>query len=267
MATTGTQTPVGEIAPPYLPFATLQSAINNLRTHGLPDPIDKTTWDSRSGGEQIQIVAAFRFFGLLGDGNHPTPTLRALVDAQPNTAEEKAILKGIIQASYSTHLQRIDLATATPGALDEAIGGSQLKGSARDRAVRFFLKAAHYCGITLSSRLTRNMRERIVGVSAPTEGNGNGDEAGTGSISPAAAPQRKKRRKTGSGASAGTPGITTPETPMGNAMKTVALPNVKGTLTISGTFNAFGLSGSERKLVYDIIDMMNAFEAKAENGQ
>ena len=45
-------------------------------------------------------------------------------------------------------------------------------------------------------------------------------------------------------------------------MKTVSLPNVQGTLTISGTFNAFGLTGEERKLVYDIIDMMNAFETK-----
>ena len=260
MATTGNQIQAGEITPPYLPFATLQSAIANLRTHGLPDPIDKTTWDSRSGGEQMQIAAAFRFFGLLGDGNHPTPLLRTLVDAKANTAEERAILREILQTSYSVHLQKIDLKTATPGQLEDAIGGAQLKGSARDRAVRFFLKAAYYCGIELSSRLTRNMRERAVGPASSTEGTDNGDDEATTSNSPAI-PPRKKRRKSGPGAAA-SPAITS-EDQTGKAMKSVSLPNVKGTLIISGTFNAFGLSGDERKLVYDIIDMMNAFEAKA----
>jgi len=258
MATTGLQNKAMEVAPPYLPFATLQSAINNLRTHGLPDPIDKTTWDSRSGGEQIQIFAALRFFGLIGEGNHPTPALRTLVDAKPNTAEEKATLRDLLQAAYAALLQKIDLGTATPGQLDEAIGDYQLKGSARDRAVRFFLKAATYCGITLSSRLTRNMRERMTGGAT-----GNASSEGIGE-EPAAATvptvSRKRRRK-----AAGTPSGSNAigsETPVGNAMKTVTLPEVKGTLTISGTFNAFGLSGDERKLVYDIIDMMNAFEAK-----
>jgi hypothetical protein len=244
-----------------LPFATLQSAIGNLRTHGLPDPIDKTTWDSRSGGEQIQIVAAFRFFGLMGDGNHPTQTLRDLVDAQPNTVEEKEIFHGIIQSSYSALFQRIDLASATPGQLDEAIGSYQLKGSARDRAVRFFLKAAYYCGMTLSSRLTKNMRERASGTSSSSDGNSNGEEGAVAAGPAVPASPRKKRRKQSTAAPVGITAIPT-DTPVGNAMKTVSLPNVKGTLTISGTFNAFGLSGDERKLVYNIIDMMNEFEAK-----
>jgi Family of unknown function (DUF5343) len=263
MATTGTVNPAAENTPPYLPFATLQSAISNLRTHGLPDPIDKTTWDSRSGGEQIQIVAALRFFGLLGDGNHPTQTLRALVDAQPNTAEEKTIIRGLVQASYSALFRKIDLSLATPGQVDEAIGDYQLKGSARDRAVRFFLKAASYCGITLSSRLTRNMRERTSGASgsnATTES--TSEESAPAATPPVGSlPARRRRRRSGA-ASSGNPPPAPPETPVGNAMKTVTLPNVQGTLTISGTFNAFGLSGDERKLVYDIIDMMNAFEAK-----
>ncbi|MGA8088166.1 MAG: DUF5343 domain-containing protein [Terracidiphilus sp.] len=264
MATTSTQPQNGELIPPYVPFTTFQSAIDNLRTHGLPDPIDKTTWDSRSGSDQIQIFAALRFLRLLGDGDHPTAALRSLVDAKPNTPEEKAVLRELIRSQYSEMLKQIDLNTATPGQLEDAIGSYQLKGSTKDRAIRFFLKAATYCGIGLSSRLTRNMRER---ASLPSA-SGAEEQSGEATPAPVTPPNpRKRRKKTASGGvPVGSAGSQSPipEMPAGNAMKTVSLPNVKGTLTISGTFNAFGLSGEERKLVYDIIDMMNIFEAKLE---
>jgi hypothetical protein len=261
MATTATQQPTAENTPPYLAFPTLQSAIDNLRTHGLPDPIDKTTWDSRSGSDQTQIFAAFRFFGLLDSGSHPTPTLRSLVEEKPNTPAEKAILRGLLEAGYRALLKKIDLSTATPGQLEEAIGDYQLKGSARDRAVRFFLKASSYCDMKLSTRLTRNLRARAAGSSTTNStADENGDESPAAAPTPSTGKRRRKTRGTSSPAGAGN---TANEKTLGTAMKTVALPQVKGTLTISGTFNAFGLSGDERKLVYDIIDMMNAFETKA----
>lgn len=260
MATTSNQPQPGDTAPPYLAFATFQSAIDNLRTHGLPDPIDKTTWDSRSGSDQIQIFAALRFLGLLGDGSRPTPELRSLVDAKPNTSEEKTILRGLIKAYYTTLFEQLNLSTATPGQLDEAIGNYQLKGTTKDRAVRFFLKAANYTGIPLSSRLTKTMR------SSGSESSGGGADEQNGETAPTQPTQSTRRRRKRSGSTNGSTGSSSqsliPETLAGNAMKTVALPAVNGTLTISGTFNAFGLTGDERKLVYEIIDMMNAFESK-----
>ena len=46
--------------PVYLSFKTLQSAIQSLRTHGLPNVFDRTAFDSRSGGEQTQILSALQ---------------------------------------------------------------------------------------------------------------------------------------------------------------------------------------------------------------
>ena len=45
-------------------------------------------------------------------------------------------------------------------------------------------------------------------------------------------------------------------------MKTVSLRGTAGELTLSGTFNTFDLDGAERKLVYDIIDLMKKYEAE-----
>ena len=50
--------------------------------------------------------------------------------------------------------------------------------------------------------------------------------------------------------------------PSGNAVKTITLRNVSGELTLSGTFKPFELDGDERKLVYDITDLMKAYEKK-----
>lgn len=43
---------------------------------------------------------------------------------------------------------------------------------------------------------------------------------------------------------------------------TVELPGAKGTLTLSGRFNAFDLVGDERALVFVLLDLMQNFEAK-----
>jgi hypothetical protein len=260
MATTSNSPTASELSPPYLAFTTFQSAVDNLRTHGVPDPIDRTTWDSRSGTDQVQIAGAFKFLGLVDDGNHPTPELRSLVNSTPNTEAEKVALRGLVQNQYSKLMASVDLKTATPGQLEDAIEKYGVSGATRDRAVRFFLKAASYCEMPLSSRLTRNLRVRADGTATAAGAEHNHGTEGASPVVPS--PARKRRRRS---TATPPPAGATPasEAQLGNAMKTVSLSKVKGTLTISGTFNAFGLSGEERKLVYDIIDMMNAFEAKA----
>ena len=50
----------------------------------------------------------------------------------------------------------------------------------------------------------------------------------------------------------------------GSSLKTVELPDVGGRLTVSGTFNFFDLSGTERELVFGIIDKMKEFEKGSE---
>ena len=67
-----------EKVPVYLSFKTFQSAIQNLRTHGLPNNIDRSTFDSRSGQEQTQIISAFKFLGLIDENNNTQETLRQL---------------------------------------------------------------------------------------------------------------------------------------------------------------------------------------------
>ena len=226
--------------PVYLSFKTFQSAVQSLRTHGLPNTLDRTAFGSRSGAEQTQILSAFRFLGLTDDKERTQESLRVLVKAAENSVEEKQIIAALLQTRYA-NANALNLEAATPAQLEKVIGDYGAGGATRDRAVRFFVKAAEYAGIKLSSRLTARKPRS---ASAPAS---NGE--GQGSDQP---PRRTRRRNA-------TP-ATLPS--VGGQIKTVSLPQVGGTLTVSGTFNYFDLEGDERELVLGIIDQLKAFEKK-----
>jgi hypothetical protein len=235
----------GKALPPYVPFKTFQAAIQNLRVHGLPNVIDRTTFDSRSGLEQTQILGAFRFLELIDDQQNTQQSLRSLVQFPANSDLEKRMIAEILEAHFPS-VFKLGLANTTPGALEATMGGYGVSGTTRDRAVRFFIKAAQHAGIKLSTRLTRDLRTRESSADDNDTEDAAPKQNGT---------KTRKRKKTASTQAA----ANEPTTP-GHAMKTIQLPIAGGTLTVSGTFNPFDLVGSERKLVYDIIDKMNEFE-------
>lgn len=237
--------PKGPI-PGYLPFKTFQSAVDNLRSHGMPTKIDRTTWASRSGADQQQILTAFKFLGLIDDSERPQEVLKKLVDAQPNSQEEKNIIGQILRQRYAKVFEH-DLTKATPLQLSEAIASYGATGSTRARCERFFLKAAEFAGIPMSARLSKGAH------SIATNG---ADDA---SSRPGNGVRHRRRRRASSSSEVEEPAAAVDS---GNAMKTIQLPGVGGSLTISGTFNPFGLMGEERTLVYEIIDKMNEFESK-----
>jgi hypothetical protein len=240
--------------PPVLAFKSFRSAIQGLRAHGLPSTIDRSAWNSRSGTEQTQILAAMRFLGLLDEKGATQERLKELVAMTEDSAEEKAFWGRLLQSRYDKAFA-LDLATSTPNQLDDAIEQyGEVKGVARKRAVRFFLKAATHAGIKLSPRLTANMREHSP---SGAEEAAEGQDANT-SQTPKS--NGKPRKKTVNRPPAKPP-FHEPEP--SNAMKTIKLPNVEGTLSVTGTFNPFLLMGDERALVYQIIDLMTDFETKA----
>ena len=199
-----------------------QSGIQSLRGHGLPGKIDRSVWLSKSGADQAALLGAFRFLGLIDSKNEVQPTLRKLVDVSEASTAEKEVLNGILRTSYA-NLFKLNLETVTPTQFAGAIGTYGPTGSTRDRAERFFVKAANYCGIKMSGRLTAR-KPRGTGTKT------NGTKA-----------QRKTLRKTED--KTHTP---TQDDQAAVVMKVIDLHHAGGSLTLSGTFNAFELVGDER---------------------
>jgi hypothetical protein len=247
-----TPIPNNDMVPVYLPFATFRSAVQGLRSHGLPDRIEKTAWNSRSGADQTQILSAFRFLGFISSlDESPTDRLKKLVDAQEDTDEERQILAELLQAKYARVFD-INLKTATPGALADAIGSYGTMGATKKRAVRFFIKAATHARIPLSTRLTINLRER----------SGSGDEAAQGggdNAEPNApvTPRRRPKRRPPPPPAVTPPNDSSTPKPAGTA-KTVSLKS-GGTLTLSATLDLFSLNPEDRKFVFELIDKLEGY--------
>ena len=226
--------------PPYVSFKTFLSGIQALRDHGLPPEIDRSAWASKSGADQSTLLSAFKFLGLLDMSGATQKVLHDLVATEPNTPEEQSLLGTILRQQY-TKVFDLDLTTATPNQVSDAIGSYGPTGSTKDRAYRFFLKAAEYGGVAVSGRLLKGAKGTAASV--------NGGTTKT---------RRRGKRKA-------PPVVDSPpdDSSQGTAFKTVDLPNAGGRLTLSGTFNTFELDGDERDLVFGVIDQMKAFDKKA----
>jgi hypothetical protein len=238
---------------PYVAFKSFCSAIQGLRVHGLPSTLNRTAWENRSGAEQSQILGALTFLGLINDKGETQPSLKQLVGFTENSEEERQFYASLLKSQYA-NVFKLDLKNETPKQLEDAIGEFGVSGVVRDRAVRFFLKAAMHARIPLSSRLTVKMREVSI---SPTE-------AADGELPAAKVNGKTRRRRKGAGTPTPPPLTNAKPADSSNAMKTITLPKVNGSLSIAGTFNAFQLMGEERELVYKIIDLMTAYEQKCQ---
>jgi len=239
-----------EKLPAYLPLTTFKSAIQTLRAHGLPGEIDNSAWASRSGADKTQIMSGFRFLGLIDEGDKTQEMLKRLVQAAPDSPDEKKLFAEMLRGSY-TKVFELDLTTATPMQFSDAIGSYGGSPITKKRAARFFLKAAQYAGIPLSGHLKKGSRGND-----ETEAAENGAEKLTGNGKP-----KRKKRNVPVGRPPEVP-IQQRQSPGAGALKTITLPNAGGTLTLGSTVNFLELEGDERELVYAIVDLMKKHEQK-----
>ena len=172
-----------ERIPPYTSYKTFRTLIEDLRTHGVPNHIDRDVLKRFSGSVGTQLMTALRFLNLITDENEPLPELEELVEAK-EPEQWKRALASTLSESYGD-LMKIDLSRATPSALNKEFKERYTnKDDVAKKCVRFFVHAVKDSGIELSPRIVNATRERRKttaprtkkrSVSAPNQ-NGNGDE-------------------------------------------------------------------------------------------
>lgn len=168
----------------YTPFKTFLSSLDHLKSHGIPNSIDRSFFQSQSGTMQGQIIGAFRFLGLIDENGAPSEKMVALVNSSEE--ERKTQLAGILKQAY-TNLFEADLEKITPAQFD-ALFSTEIygvSGDTKNKAKSFFFFALKNSGIKHSKLLTKITRVRNKGgakkVSANKEklnaetnqGNGN----------------------------------------------------------------------------------------------
>lgn len=143
----------------YLPFATFTSALDELKQIGIPNKIERSTFPSKSGQDQTQIVSALKFFDLIADDGTPQPLLSDLVNKE--NEQRKPLIKQLIETHYSD-IVALDFAKLTPSQLDQALSDQKynIQGETKKKAKTFLLKAAKFAGYTIHQNLTKITRNR-----------------------------------------------------------------------------------------------------------
>lgn len=218
----------------YAPWATFKTAIERL-SQGVPNQIDRTVFTGMAWSVQSQVLAGLKFLGLTDDKGKPTPALHKI--AVKDEGARKEALKGVLTARYGD-LVALDLTKATLHQLNEQMTASySVTGETREKAVRFFLSAAEYAGMPLSSYLKP---QNGAGTSGPTP----------------------RKRRVAARPKVTTPPPTTTNTPSTNGTtRTVGLKS-GGAITLTVSIDVLRLMKTDREFVFGLIDQLDGYEAE-----
>lgn len=147
----------------------------------IPSRIDRSYLSDLgfSDSSTLTIKAALRFLGLVDPQHEPTESLRKLAEAVGES--QQAVLRKLIEESYSPVLAGLDLQTATMGLLQERFEKYGADNNVGHKCVSFFLALAKDAGIPLSPNLLN--KSRIGATPMP-------------SVQPATIPARRRKPAT-----------------------------------------------------------------------
>jgi hypothetical protein len=221
----------------YMPWRTLLTAFEILAEHGLPEQIDRSVFRSFSGATQAELLTGMRSLGLINDKGEPLPLLVSLIDAKGDA--RRPLVRDMLHSAYAD-LMASDLTKTTPTMLNDRLEKLYaVSGSTKKKAVRFFLSAAEFAQVPVSSLLTM---PRASGGTVVARKRRQG---------PKAAPRTPESSPTGLPA-------TAPRSEV--AMKVIALKS-GGTLTVSGSFNPFNLDVADRAFIDGLIKHLQDYES------
>ena len=182
MALTATQTP------PYVSHRTLTTFLESLRP-GIPDRIDGSVFDaSFSGTSRKQVTSALKSLGLVDDDLRPSGTLEVLVKAEGE--DRRAAWRALLEEVYAPLFQ-LDLESATPFQLREALRNMVGSESMLVKCESFFKHAAIDAGVRLSPHIMKRKQVRRRRKTEPRQSRPDDSADGNGTArQPVGAPER-----------------------------------------------------------------------------
>ena len=136
--------------PPYVSFKTFQTFLEFL-SEGMPNRIDRSVWLNKfSGSNGTQIMTAIKFFNLIDKDGAPNDDFKNLVSRDLDL--QKKIFRKLLYKYYSP-IFNLDLTSATKAQLRESFRSFDTKEGVIVKCESFFIQAAKYSNIMLSSHI------------------------------------------------------------------------------------------------------------------
>lgn len=219
---------------PYLPFKTFLTALDRLKV-GHPPVVDGSFWHGMSGGTQRQIVITLRFFGLLGENGEVAKELDLL-----SRAEDRRTLIGNLLRTFYTSIFEIGVEHATPNQFNEALRQYNVSGSTLEKARSFFLQAAKFAEITLSSGIQSLSKPGSTGRRRRSMTSRNRDEIEE--------PEGEEEDR--------------PAAPQKGTSRTISLRG-GGAATLAFDVDVWSMTPEDQAFVFDMIKRMTDYEKSA----
>ncbi len=222
---------------PYLPFKTFIGSLDAL-SQGIPPKIDKTIWRTQSGLNQGLIMSAFRFFGLVDGTDQPTLFLQNLVSRPERRPDE---IRQLLTNAFHKIIDG-DLSRMTLRILEEQMEQYGVSGATKRKAITFFLQAAKYADLPLSSFLQTQVR----------------------TLSPLS--RRRKAVRPKSEHTEDEMGAVLPEPEEGAGVGSSKVVHLRsgGYVRISVSADVFSMDSQDREFVFKLIDMLQDFDVRRE---
>ncbi len=216
----------------YAPFRSFITSLDYLK-EGMPDQLDVSVWPTFSGGLRSQLLAGYRFLGLVDENGVVQPNLGRLV----NESSRKQALAAVIKSAYPKLFQ-LDLSRTTPNQLADTLRQFyNVEGSTLEKAQTFFLHAARYVGERLSPSIARKTR------TSAKRRRVNGQAQSTDSQ-----PQEAQAAS------------STPSMHSRGSSKTIKLKG-GGVATLTFDVDVFSMTEQDQDFVFDLIKRMREYEA------
>ena len=221
--------------PPYVSYRTFRNFLVQMEKQGLPGRIDRSVLAHKSGSVQSQLFLALRFLELIHKSGKPTEDLKRLL--RGGQRERMTLFKSLLERSYPFVFGTgFDVETATSDQTEELFRRTGASGETLRRCISFFVAAARESGIPVSSYIKPHR-----GKKSPSRSSPQGDPA---------------------------PAVTTslPRPPPSGTTRKVVPLRGGGTLTLDLDVDLFDLAASDRKLIFSLIDQIQAFEEPDDSG-
>jgi hypothetical protein len=232
----------GGFKPPYLPFATFWNFVGELAAHPLPPAIDRSLMGTKSGSDQVNLMATLRTFGMIDDDRKVQPAFVKFAVTDETMRVEH--LRVLVEKYYADAL-RVSSQNGTEQQLHECFRDTYgIDGAdTRRKAVTFFLHAARRAELPLSPHF-------------PSTRPGSGSP-GQKRRSP------KKRASSGSNGGSGNAAESVDENsrPKSEYDTSVKL-QTGGTMSLTVNVNPLNLRGEDRNFFYQIVDMLADYAEK-----
>lgn len=139
--------------PPYFSYITLKNYLDSFKSSvDVPSHIERGAMPpTMSGGNQVAVINALKFLGLISDNSEPQESFYKLVESEGKARQE--LMREVVQRGYAFLLNHVDIERTISSKVVDRFKDTGMSGDTIRKAIQFFQGAAKDVGMKVSPHI------------------------------------------------------------------------------------------------------------------